>query len=50
MVQTMNASSCGETFRPEDRVELQPNTKVRLAVRVPESSGCDTSISAEFEG
>lgn len=56
MVQTMNAVFDGRTFRPEGRVELQPNTRVRIAVEVPDAepaqavSFLETARSLELEG
>ncbi len=56
MVQTMTAIFDGKTFRPEGRVELRPNTKVRLAIEVPDTdpaqplSFLETARGLELEG
>lgn len=56
MVQTMTAVFDGTAFRPEGRVDLKPNTRVRIVVETPSladeapASFLDTARSLNLEG
>ncbi|MHB8763534.1 MAG: hypothetical protein ACYDA8_04220 [Deferrisomatales bacterium] len=56
MVQMMNAIFDGKAFRPDGPVDLRPNTRVRIAVEMPDvepapaRSFLDTARSLELEG
>ncbi|MDQ3685130.1 MAG: antitoxin family protein [Acidobacteriota bacterium] len=38
MTKTLEATYDGETLRPDEPLDLKPNTRVRLTIVVPESS------------
>ncbi|MBE0618445.1 MAG: integrase arm-type DNA-binding domain-containing protein [Proteobacteria bacterium] len=54
--QTLHAVFDGRTFRPEGRVNLEPNTRVRIVIEAPEApieqpaSFLDTARSLQLEG
>ena len=56
MVQTLDALFDGEVFRPDERLVIAPNTRVRLVIEtLPEkkrnlASFLDTAIEANLDG
>jgi predicted DNA-binding antitoxin AbrB/MazE fold protein len=42
MTQTMEAIFDGEVIRPEEPIELEPNTRVRIIIEAVERSGAGT--------
>jgi predicted DNA-binding antitoxin AbrB/MazE fold protein len=56
MVKTVNAVFDGTAFRPEEHVDLKPNTRVRIVVEIPDAeaekavSFLDTARSLNLEG
>lgn len=56
MSKTLTATFDGDVFRPDEPVELGPNTRVRLTVETAEDSGEErgtflkTARSLELEG
>ena len=56
MVQTLEALYDGEVFRPDERLVIAPNTRVRLVIEtLPEkkrnlASFLDTAIEANLDG
>lgn len=56
MTRTMTATFDGEVLRPDEPVDLEPNTKVRIAIEASEPlekktlSFLDTAASLNLEG
>jgi len=56
MSQTLEATFDGEVLRPDEPIELEPNTRVRITIEptseaADESKSClDTALSLKLEG